>query len=68
MSNHDPRTADILRKLTAKMSEMEQIVGDVRGLVAQLAEEEDSATLAAIERTRQAFHSVRSRVKVSANG
>ena len=33
----DPRTAEILKQLQAKMAEMEKIVGEVGGLVTQLA-------------------------------
>ena len=56
----DPRTTEILKQLQAKMAEMEKIVGEVGGLVTQLAGEEDEATARAVERTRRAFHVLRS--------
>ena len=57
----DPRTSEILKQLQAKMAEMEKIVGEVGGLVTQLAGVDDEATVRAVERTRQAFLAVRSR-------
>lgn len=56
----DPRTTEILKQLQAKMAEMEKIVGEVGGLVTQLAGEEDEATVRAVERTRRAFQILRS--------
>jgi hypothetical protein len=56
----DPRTAEILKQLQAKMAEMEKIVGEVGGLVTQLAGEEDEATARAVARTRRAFQILRS--------
>ena len=56
----DPRTTEILKQLQAKMAEMEKIVGEVGGLVTQLAGEEDEATVRAVERTRRAFQVLRS--------
>lgn len=61
MSIRDPRTTEILKQLQAKMAEMEKIVGEVGGLVTQLAGEEDEATVRAVERTRMAFQRLRSR-------
>lgn len=55
----DPRTAEILRQIQAKMAEMERLVGEVGGLVTQLAGEEDEATSRAVARTRRAFEQVR---------
>ena len=55
----DPRTSEILKQLQAKMAEMEKIVGEVRGLVTQLAGEEDEATARAVERTKRAFQALR---------
>ena len=57
---YDPRTSEILRQLQAKMAEMEKIVGEVGGLVTQLAGDEDEATARAVERTRRAFQFLRS--------
>ncbi len=61
VSIRDPRTTEILKQLQAKMAEMEKIVGEVGGLVTQLAGEEDEATVRAVERTRMAFQRLRSR-------
>lgn len=55
----DPRTTEILKQLQAKMAEMEKIVGEVGGLVTQLAGEEDEATARAVERTKRAFQALR---------
>jgi hypothetical protein len=41
------------------MAEMEKIVGEVGGLVTQLAGDEDEATARAVERTRRAFQVLR---------
>ena len=60
MSIRDSRTTEILKQLQAKMAEMEKIVGEVGGLVTQLAGEEDEATVRAVERTRRAFQFLRS--------
>ena len=60
VSIRDPRTTEILKQLQAKMAEMEKIVGEVGGLVTQLAGEEDEATARAVERTRRAFRALRS--------
>lgn len=60
VSIRDPRTTEILKQLQAKMAEMEKIVGEVGGLVTQLAGEEDEATARAVERTRRAFQALRS--------
>ena len=60
VSIRDPRTTEILKQLQAKMAEMEKIVGEVGGLVTQLAGEEDEATVRAVERTRRAFQFLRS--------
>ncbi len=59
VSIRDPRTTEILQQLQAKMAEMEKIVGEVGGLVTQLAGEEDEATARAVERTRRAFQELR---------
>jgi hypothetical protein len=59
VSIRDPRTTEILKQLQAKMVEMEKIVGEVGGLVTQLAGEEDEATARAVERTRRAFQELR---------
>ncbi len=59
MSIRDPHTTEILKQLQAKMAEMEKIVGEVGGLVTQLAGEEDEATVRAVERTRRAFQVLR---------
>lgn len=59
MSIRDPRTTEILQQLQAKMEEMEKIVGEVGGLVTQLAGDEDEATVRAVERTRRAFQELR---------
>ncbi|MFO0623683.1 MAG: hypothetical protein U0745_19995 [Polyangia bacterium] len=59
VSIRDPRTTEILQQLQAKMAEMEKIVGEVGGLVTQLAGEEDEATVRAVERTRRAFQELR---------
>jgi hypothetical protein len=59
VSIRDPRTTEILKQLQAKMAEMEKIVGEVGGLVTQLAGEEDEATARAVERTRRAFQFLR---------
>ena len=59
VSIRDPRTAEILKQLQAKMAEMEKIVGEVGGLVTQLAGDEDEATARAVERTRRAFQVLR---------
>lgn len=56
----DPRSTEILKQLQAKMAEMEKIVGEVGGLVTQLAGDEDEATVRAVERTRRAFQVLRS--------
>ena len=61
----DPRTTEILKQLQAKMAEMEKIVGEVGGLVTQLAGDEDEATVRAVERTRRAFHILRSGQRAS---
>ena len=55
----DPRTSEILTQLQSKMAEMEKIVGEVGGLVTQLAGEEDEATARAVERTKRAFQALR---------
>jgi hypothetical protein len=60
VSIRDPRTTEILKQLQAKMGEMEKIVGEVGGLVTQLAGGEDEATARAVERTRRAFQFLRS--------
>lgn len=60
MPIHDPHTNEILQQLQAKMAEMEKIVGEVGGLVTQLAGEQDEATARAVERTRKAFQALRS--------
>ena len=59
VSIRDPRTTEILKQLQAKMAEMEKIVGEVGGLVTQLAGDEDEATARAVERTRRAFQVLR---------
>lgn len=59
VSIRDPRTTEILKQLQAKMAEMEKIVGEVGGLVTQLAGEEDVATARAVERTKRAFAALR---------
>jgi len=64
----DPRTTEILKQLQAKMAEMEKIVGEVGGLVTQLAGEEDEATLRAVERTRRAFLALRSGQRAHSRG
>jgi len=61
----DPRTTEILKQLQAKMAAMEQLVGEVGGLVTQLAGDEDEATARAVEKTRQAFQSLRHRQLVN---
>ena len=59
VSIRDPRTTEILKQLQAKMAEMEKIVGEVGGLVTQLAGDEDEATARAVERTKRAFQALR---------
>lgn len=66
VSIHDPRTTEILKQLQAKMAEMEKIVGEVGGLVTQLAGEEDEATARAVERMRRAFEFLRSPARQAA--
>ena len=68
VSIRDSRTTEILKQLQAKMAEMEKIVGEVGGLVTQLAGEEDEATARAVERTRQAFQELRAGASKRARG